>query len=366
MPLSGGPLIAGHLPELRGLLWLLVKVGWPRSMEARLTVAALASCVAVLSTLTMATIAAPEIMHASQARYQALTPQTVEMGTGGEPIGLRTLPGRSGDTDRMWHRHRITRQYYSAEPRAAQAVKGVTSVPKSGTYYASPDLQELMKKDSLLEALFDNLTLVGTISDEGLVQPHELRAVIGVPVATKGLVEVTGFGASPLLAQGPMSRSPDIPVMIAVLAIIWVPGTVLLVVAVRLAGRRRLRRSQALRLLGLSRVVAGAFGAAEVAAVSLPAALGGTTIYRCWVHLVTKISGTDWGYRPGDADPGLIIQCCVVAGWTTLAGLVAASAVKERAAPAVRVGQVASTTLSRLGVATLGIGVVYGLVALRS
>lgn len=349
------------MPRLRGAVWLLGKVGWPRSLESALTMAALMVAVALLSVLAMATVAAPQVMHAVQARFDALEPQTVGMGTGEEPLGLRSLPDRPGDDQRLWQLHRITRQYYSAEPRAAHAVAGVATVPKSGTYYASPDLQKLIETDSVVAGLFANLKRVGTITDRGLAQPHELRAVIGVARSTGMLDEVTGFGVNPLSVDTP-ARSPDIPVMIAVLAIIWIPGAVLLVVAVRLAGRRRLRRARALRLLGLSRFFVRMLGSAEAVAIALPAAVLGTSIYRAWVHGVTRVPGTDWGYFPADADPGFGAQVCVVLGLMLLTGLLAVASAKERAAQAARVSQVASTKVTSVGLSILVIGVAYGLI----
>ncbi len=234
----------------------------------------------------------------------------------------------------------------------------MSEVPPAGFYYASPDLRALTGRDPVVAALFEKLTFAGTIAESGLAQPHELRAVIGVPDGTRRLARVTGFGPDPLRLS-PGNPALDRAVMTAVAAVIWIPATTLIVVLVRLSARRRHRRGQALRSLGLSRALVRRIAGLEVAVVAVPFALVATIGYRIWVHHVTRIPGTEWGYFPHDADPGLRAQLVVVACIGAAAALIAASGFSETSPPAERRGPVSSSRISTMGLVVMGAGLCY-------
>lgn len=353
------------MPNLRGLGWLLWRVTWRRSQGIVGPAAVLAIGSALLAVLAMATFAAPNILANERLRSSQLAPRTDHRspGSGG---GLRTVEPVLIQ-HRLWNGHDIVRNYY-ARGSSTMIAPGVPRMPREREYYASPDLRALIGSDPVVASLFEGSKLQGLIAPSGLTQPHELRAIVGISEREWSLVPVVGFGPAgsdgdqpgPITSQADRNRTLNRAVMFLVLALVWAPGATFIVLLTRLSASRRRQRARALRSLGLSLGMVRLANSLEIALVVAPCAAIGAAAYRLWVHRVTFIPGTEWGYFPDDADPGLVKTVLIVASITLLAVGSSASSLRERPdAPAELVLPPASSRASSAGLQMLGVSLAY-------
>lgn len=134
---------------------------------------------------------------------------------------------------------------------------GLAVWPQPGEVFVSPALDDL---DPSGEVASQYGQIVGTIDEDGLANPAERFAYVGVdPAAVEaeagtGFQLISGFGGEPgmnalgdVTQQSPMNRF--IPPYLALLV---VPAAFLLVVAVRLGGERRDRQIRMLAIVGSS------------------------------------------------------------------------------------------------------------------
>jgi hypothetical protein len=345
-----------------GALWLALRVTIARRGDVAAT-SMLAMGAATLTFLALATVAAREVGRAQQHRSYSVTPK---LGNGTATIAtadssqtdaaLRTVDPRLTPM-RRWHEHDIVRSFYSAG-RSASTIPGVGRPPRADEYYASPALRGLMRRDATVAALFSGKRLIGTIADEGLVQPHELRAVVGVARTSSFLLPVAGFGSKPFRGFDDNSTLNASVASIVLLAV-WLPGLAVLVIVTGLGSGRRRRRSRALRLLGASVWMTRAINALETIVVALPASLLGCLLYWTFIHRVTTIPWTSFGYFTSDAQLGTAAYLVVALVVTVIAGGSNAFAFGMETAEAGAVHARPPSRIVALGLVLIAVGLGY-------
>lgn len=153
---------------------------------------------------------------------------------------------------------------------------GVDSMPGPGEMVVSPALAELLRSADG-KVLADRLDhrIVGTIGDQGLIEPKELRYYLGSSTLTvdNGGMRVEGYGKYAAIT----GLDPVLVIlMVFICVVLLVPVAIFVATAVRFGGERRDRRLAALRLVGADirmtrRIAAGEalFGALLGLAVGL-------------------------------------------------------------------------------------------------
>ncbi|MDN5854784.1 MAG: hypothetical protein L0K86_18425, partial [Actinomycetia bacterium] len=202
---------------------------------------------------------------------------------------------------RRWNGHEIIRRYY-ARGSSRLNVPGVVRMPAPGEYVASPALVALIERDTTIAALFDGMRRTGVIAPDGLIQPHEFRAVVGIPPDTPLLTNVDGFGGTAPWRED--HRNLNRLVSFFVLALVWIPVAAFVAVISRLSARQRSRRARSLRELGMSRRAVLSIHGIEAAVICAPAALIGAMVYDQLAGRVTSVPGTQIGFFSEPAQLG--------------------------------------------------------------
>jgi hypothetical protein len=232
-------------------------------------------------------------------------------------------------------------------------------MPGADQFYASPELQRLIGKDSTVAALFSPYTMLGTIEYSGLTQPHELRAIIGLSSDEQLLVPVRGFGTDQLQGPGEDNTRLNTVVAILVMFAIWIPGIVFIAIITRLASRSRQHRARSMRLLGITRTVTRLIHAVETMLVTLPAAILGYLLYTLLIHAMTRLPGTSFGYFTSDVGIPAWQSAVIILLFTALAGASTAFSLRLDRQDASAVATRSPRRLAGIGLVVLLIGLVY-------
>lgn len=276
-----------------------VALGWRLAHFRGYVPAVRALLVAVAaSAMTIFSLAAVAALAVADAQTATTSARSVDLHADGTPrfeaIDPRLLP------DRLWGGHRIDRQFVaSADPSNAPVPPGVSQFPGAGTMYVSPGLRDLIDTDRVVQALFADYRIVGTIGPAGLTGPEELRAVVGVPSNAGYLSPAGGFGSDDAKATEDASVNLFVAVFLTIL--IAIPAVALLVMSVRMSSDERGRRRIALTQIGVSRLrVAGLMSLETILPVAAGSVLGvvAFSIAReSWAHVpLTNVS-----FYPSDA-----------------------------------------------------------------
>ena len=252
--------------ELEARAWLAWRIA-ARSRGGAAPSLVLAAGVVCMTVVASATAAVPHAAAQRAERLQAVTPRLDDRAAV-DTDQLRMIdPLATGG--RRWHGHEIVRGYY-VRGSSTTTAPGVPRMPAAKEYYASPELVRLMDTDPTVAALFEGWKRLGTIGTLGLVEPHELRAIAGVPATQPLLVNVAGFGSRQPIGPSALDDNTVLNRVVAafVTVVIWLPAIALIVILARLASAQRQRRARALQLVGLSRTAVRAFHALETAVVA--------------------------------------------------------------------------------------------------
>jgi FtsX-like permease family len=311
------------------LWWLVLRLTWSRRNGTPAAKLVQAVGIVFLTVLALATAAVPRVMAAQHDRARAVAPlvdyDTSKSAAAGRLLTLDPL----ATPTRRWHGHEIVRRYYAANDSHA-VIPGIARVPGADEFYTSPDLRALMKRDATIAALFTDFTLIGTIQPTGLVQPHQLAAVIGISPDEQLLVPVTAFGSDEALGFPSDNTVLNASVASLVVLAVWLAGAAFIVVISRLSSRQRYRRARSLRLLGLSALTTRAVHATETAIVALPAAVVGCLLYNQVIHRVTAVPSTSLGYFTSDAQLSLRAYVAVAATLTLVVSVSTATSLRMR------------------------------------
>ncbi|MEJ7633960.1 hypothetical protein [Aeromicrobium sp.] len=264
-----------------------------------------------VTVLALATVGAPQVAADRAARTEAIAPQVTYDGSRTDLSNLRMIDP-AVPQGRRWNGHPVVRQYFATGTSSLTA-PGVRQMPAAGEYVASPALVDLIDRDQSAAALFEGITRTGVIDSAGLVQPHELRAVMGISgdPRTPLLVEVEGFGGPPPQALEDTTNLNRL-VSFFVLALVWLPVGAFIVVISRLSSQQRSRRARTLRQVGMSRRSVLLLHGVEAAVICTPAALAAALVYDRFVVRVDSVPGTQIGFFGGPARAGWLVSAIVI------------------------------------------------------
>ena len=308
---------------LRYSWWLIARIARRRRGEGASTVVLVLGTMLLVG-LALATATVPRVVHGQSARLLATAPRLDPDQSSGRASDLRMVVPVTTNT-RRWEGRAVTRDFY-ARGTSTLTAPGVPAMPAAGEFYASPELATLIKHDSVVGALFSHQRMVGTIGPQGLTEPHQLLAIVGVDGHEQLLVKVLGFGvATAARLSGYQDRTwLDRFVACYSGAIVWLPGLCLMVIVARLSLRTRATRARALRLIGCSRVQVYGLQSAEAAAVCTPSALVAAVVFWWRMRRATVIPGTNLGFFPVDGRMPLWEYVVIIGLVVVLLGLIVA------------------------------------------
>lgn len=206
---------------------------------------------------------------------------------------------------------------------------GIDRVPAHGEVYLSPALADLLASEDgeLLRPRFP-WTVAGTIGQEGLVDPHELRYYAGADLSAQADVAgdtlpVVGFGDE-------LPRSGLTPVetilRLGAAMMLLLPVFILVGAATRIAAASRERRLAALRLVGADVGQTARIASGEALTGSLVGLLIGGAVFLAATPLAEHVKLFGYSAFREDLRPPPIVVALIVLGvpaLAVLAGLVA-------------------------------------------
>jgi hypothetical protein len=245
--------------------WQVVRllVGYPGYLH-KVRGALLAMSVFVVTFAGLAVAAAPGASAFRHQREHDLTPAATT-------ASRATFDFAVTGSDRLWAGRRVTRVFLAPhDGRRPDAPPGVPSFPGEGEAFVSPHLREQMRSDPLLRSLLGPARIVGIITPDGLSEPDENRAIIGLPATSAPrLTPAASWGAPPMAA--PSEARVMIVLGLFLGLLVLVPAAALAAITARLGETERGDRAAVLRMLGAPQTLAAQVSAAEVALVGLPA-----------------------------------------------------------------------------------------------
>lgn len=280
----------------RALLRLGFSLAVLPDYASRIRAALLALAVAAVTVVGLAAAVAPQVAERQQQRVdgRATSPSSETAATAlaldtATDFGIRTL----------WNGYQVSRLYIAPLNPEAPVPPGLQRAPGPDEAFVSPALVDLAQRDPVVAALLDGFDVVGEIDEAGLVDPSELRAVVGLSPDNAGrLYPIDGFGRTPSQDR---DEGPVAGIVAGFLVLlIGVPAMVLLALGARLSAERRIDRASCLRLLGLSATQVRGVMATEAALIALPAALIGVATFLLLRQTVHRLPGTPWGFFTAD------------------------------------------------------------------
>jgi hypothetical protein len=182
---------------------------------------------------------------------------------------------------------------------------GISRLPGSGQYYASPALAALIRKVPADE-LSDRFPgrLAGTIGPKALTGPDELVVYVGYAPAKLAVLPATTLVHKIATAPGRQVWTSYFRDAFVVGAVAFLfPILILVGTATRLAAARREERYAALRLVGATMQQIGVISSVDAAASALLGALLGTGIFALLQPALADTAITSARYFPAEVTP---------------------------------------------------------------
>ncbi|MDW4913523.1 ABC transporter permease [Streptomyces californicus] len=206
---------------------------------------------------------------------------------------------------------------------------GIDRFPAPGTMVVSPALKELLASPGsglLRERLAYRIT--GTIGDDGLRSPGELRYYAGSDTLT------TARGAHRITEYGGAGETDPVPPLLVVLivmvcVVLLVPVAIFIATAVRFGGDRRDRRLAALRLVGADIRTTRRIAAGEAMFGALLGLLLGLAFFLVGRLFVGSVELWDVSAFPADVVPDLRLGLLIVVAVPLTAVLVTLLAMRS-------------------------------------
>ena len=259
------------------VLGVRLAVGGGRTSWVRLVLGTIGIGLAV--TVLLLAAAAPHAIAERNHRARAGVPVVSEVA-GADPLYIApvstTFRGRG-----------IFLEYLSPGGPRAPLPPGLDRIPSPGEIVVSPDLAALLASDdgALLRPRFPG-TIIGTIGQEGLHDPHDLTAYFGADSTLR---------KNPFYAFGADARmSEPLPAGLLALLIVGVvtlltPVLVFITTSARIAGAARDRRLAAIRLAGADGRQARRIAAAESLASGATGLVFGAGLFLAsWLTATTR------------------------------------------------------------------------------
>lgn len=249
----------GWAANLRLAGALLLASGRAGRLRWTLVAAGLALCTLVL--LLAASIG--PALDSRDDRTAALSPTSAPIGTTDatlDPALLEPSWFQATESSSVYRGDRVQiTELAAVDPARATPPPGVGTFPRPGEVVVSPALAEMLTgpDGEGFRSRLGGDTVVGTIADDGLIAPHELRLYRGVAADPAGWVPYRvadgwGGGFAPLTAvtYGVPGTSLIAVLLTAGVTIVIVPLLLFVALMSRVGSVARERRDAGLRLLG--------------------------------------------------------------------------------------------------------------------
>ncbi|MFE4519949.1 FtsX-like permease family protein [Kitasatospora sp. NPDC056783] len=323
------------------LLGVRLVRGYGRSGWARVTLMAGGTALGVV--VLLLAIAVPGMLQHRADRADART--VICAAADDRPAAGCGLLGES--VADSWYGRPLQRQLVATSADAPPP--GLSRLPAPGEVVLSPALRTLYGEPGN-QALRDRLPgrVTETITADGLVQPDELLAYVGVG-STPGVStqQFTGYGPLAHGATGPAvvaeagavadARKNTITLAVGVIAVLT-PVLLFLASCARLSAATRDRRLAALRLLGVTPRQAQVVNAGESAVVASLGALAGLAVFEALLPFTSRWTVAGYGWYSADLQPPLWQTAALLLAVPLLAVAVGAVAVR-RVTSATRAGR---------------------------
>ena len=311
-------------------LGVRLTVNGGREAVARLIVTAAAVALGV--GLLLVTVAGINAVHAQDVRTAWLNTSdhnlrpSVNEATSDPLWGLASLDE---------YRHSIIERVdVAATGPRSPAPPGISGLPRSGQFYASPALTRLLRSTPAAD-LGDRYPgrQVGTIGPSALASPNSLVIIIGHTAAelsqTPGAREVRSIETAP--QGGPGDRHPGrIELILAVVAgALLLPVLIFIAAATRLAAARREQRFAAMRLLGATPRQVSVIAAVEASVAAVGGVIGGFGLFFLLRSPLAAVPFTGQPFFPGDLSLHLSDILIIAIGVPIAAALAARLALRR-------------------------------------
>jgi uncharacterized membrane protein YhaH (DUF805 family) len=304
-------------------LGVRLSVGGGRSGWTRLALIAVGVGLGVAMLLIAASV--PTVLDARTERADARSVAYDQELTPGEPTVL-TQEVRS-----MFRDDPVVGLQLQPEDDDAPLPPGVTQQLAPGEVVVSPALAELLASDdgAALQGRWGD-QVVGTIGDEGLAGPEELRFYLGTDQLTANSVtvdRVQSFGGAETPDEG-----LDAILLLLVLVgmvVLLLPVAIFISTAVRFGSENRDRRLAAVRLVGADVAMTRRIAAGE----TLAGAVGGLAVGTLLFLSIGRVAGyavpAELSFYPADLRPVPVLAALTVVLVPVTTVLVTLSALKQ-------------------------------------
>lgn len=274
------------------LLRLGVRLSWGagRSGRSRLVLMASGSAVAAFVVLTALSLSG--LADRQSDREVRIAPQAVN-----RLIPEATLQGTvMGDG---WDGKELRRIVLAVEGPNAPVPPGLDRLPGPGEVALSPELERLVASEPLVAERFPQRR-VATIADDGLVEPRQLLAYVGMADASRIWMpsDIDGWGDAEAVAvlDPRAARTVSLLVLLTLVA----PVVMFLATCTRLSATARSQRLAALRLLGLSPRRTQLVSAVETGLVGTAGNIVGLGAWLAWRQLDRTVQVGSFGWYSSD------------------------------------------------------------------
>lgn len=275
--------------------------------------------------VTMLLIAAgiPAVLDARTERADARSVATEQELVAGEPSAL-TQEVRS-----MFREDPVVGLLVQPEHDDAPLPPGVTRQLEPGDLVASPALRDLLASDdgaALRDRWGDRI--VGTIGDEGLTGPEELRFYLGTDQLTAAsATRVQSFGSAGTPDEG---LDPTLLLLVLVgMVVLLLPVAVFVSTAVRFGSENRDRRLAALRLVGADVGTTRRIAAGETLAGAAGGLAVGTLLFLAVRQVAASVVPAEMSFYPADLRPVPVLVALTIVLVPATTVLVTLSALKQ-------------------------------------
>ncbi|MGW3205176.1 FtsX-like permease family protein [Streptomyces sp. NPDC001135] len=309
------------------LLGLRLLLGSGRGSRVRFLLMTLGSAVGVSCLAVVLTI--PGILAAQDSRMAARQP-TCARDLQGHCTGTKGAPRQLTRTDPLGSRP-MTRVFITPGTQRIEPPPGLVELPRPGEIVLSPRLHEVLQEEPGLAKLLPGRER-GLIGAQGLANPDELYAYIGVPPDSLKDADVVTLFGMPYPPSPTVENSTLDIVRFTLAGVVLLPLAVFLSVCARLSAAVRLRRLAALRLLGLSTKAVQRVNAAETVAAAMLGVVLGLGLYAFANQLISRagLPGFKWYPADGALSFSTILTCLV--GCPALAWFVGRASARKAAA----------------------------------
>lgn len=291
------------------LVTLGVQLTWRAGHTGRARVAFMATGSGVATFVLLTALALTGMADRQRDREAAIAPRPAATADASTPLRGEVL----GDG---WHKRKLSRIVLAATGPDAPVPPGLDRLPEPGEVALSPALIDLIEQEPLVAQRFPQRP-VAIVADDGLIEPGQLLAYVGVTAQelspTAG--PIAGFG-DPTVA-GILDSGAARTISLLVLLTLVAPVVMFMVACARLSATARDQRLAALRLIGLTPMRAQFVNATETGLVGIAGNVLGLVAWLIWRRVDEAVEIGAFGWFSTD------LRLSAAAALGALVGLVA-------------------------------------------